>query len=52
LVVGSLGQVLVVGSPGQVSVVSGPDVRNHNSVGVKRTYLHELSFDHSHYGVA
>jgi hypothetical protein len=27
-------------------------VRNHNSVGVKRPYLHELSFDHSHYGVA
>jgi hypothetical protein len=28
------------------------DVRNHNSVGVKRPYLHELSFDHLHYGVA
>jgi len=27
-------------------------VRNHNSVGAKRPYLHELSFDHSHYGVA
>jgi hypothetical protein len=27
-------------------------VRNHNSVGMKRPYLHELSFDHSHYGVA
>jgi hypothetical protein len=27
-------------------------VRNHNSVGVKRPYLHELSFDHSHYGVS
>jgi hypothetical protein len=29
-----------------------PTVRNHNSVGVKRPYLHELSFDHLHYGVA
>jgi len=28
------------------------DVRNHNSVGMKRPYLHELSFEHSHYGVA
>jgi hypothetical protein len=28
------------------------DVRNHNSVGMKRPYLHELSFDHLHYGVA
>jgi transposase InsO family protein len=27
-------------------------VRNHNSVGVKRPYLHELSFYHLHYGVA
>jgi len=27
-------------------------VRNHNSVGVKRPYLNELSFDHLHYGVA
>jgi hypothetical protein len=27
-------------------------VRNHNSVGVKRPYLHELSIDHLHYGVA
>jgi hypothetical protein len=27
------------------------DVRNHNSVGVKRPYLHELSIDHLHYGV-
>jgi hypothetical protein len=27
-------------------------VRNHNSVGVKRPYLHELLFDHLHYGVA
>jgi hypothetical protein len=27
-------------------------VRNHNSVGVKRPYLHKLSFDHLHYGVA
>jgi hypothetical protein len=27
-------------------------VRNHNSVGVERPYLHELSFDHLHYGVA
>jgi hypothetical protein len=30
----------------------GDAVRNHNSVGVKRPYLHELSFDHLHYGVA
>jgi hypothetical protein len=29
-----------------------PGVRNHNSVGMKRPYLHELSFDHLHYGVA
>jgi hypothetical protein len=27
-------------------------VRNHNSVGMKRPYLHELSIDHLHYGVA
>jgi hypothetical protein len=26
-------------------------VRNHNSVGMKRPYLHELSIDHLHYGV-
>jgi hypothetical protein len=28
-----------------------PDVRNHNSVGMKKPYLHELSIDHLHYGV-
>jgi hypothetical protein len=28
------------------------DVRNHNSVGMNRPYLHKLSFDHLHYGVA
>jgi hypothetical protein len=28
------------------------DVRNHISVGVERAYLHELSIDHLHYGVA
>jgi hypothetical protein len=27
-------------------------VRNHISVGVERAYLHELSIDHLHYGVA
>jgi hypothetical protein len=27
-------------------------VRNHDSVGMKRPYLHKLSFDHLHYGVA
>jgi hypothetical protein len=26
-------------------------VRNHNSVGMKRPYLHELSIDHLYYGV-
>jgi hypothetical protein len=26
-------------------------VRNHNSVGMKRPYLHKLSIDHLHYGV-
>jgi len=35
-----------------IASASVPGVRNHNSVGVKRPYLHELSFDHSHYGVA
>jgi len=27
-------------------------VRNHNSVGMKRPYLHKLSIEHLHYGVA
>jgi hypothetical protein len=29
----------------------GCTVRNHNSMGMKRPYLHELSIDHLHYGV-
>jgi hypothetical protein len=28
------------------------NVRNHISVGVERAYLHKLSIDHLHYGVA
>jgi hypothetical protein len=31
---------------------NGDNVRNHISVGVERAYLHELSIDHLHYGVA
>jgi hypothetical protein len=39
-------------SPSTKGSASKHAVRNHNSVGVKRPYLHELSIDHSHYGVA
>jgi hypothetical protein len=35
----------------QDQIASDCDVRNHNSVGVKRPYSHELSIDHLHYGV-
>jgi len=31
---------------------NGDNVRNHISVGVERAYLHKLSIDHLHYGVA
>jgi hypothetical protein len=31
---------------------SAPAVGNHISVGMERAYLHELSIDHLHYGVA
>jgi hypothetical protein len=43
--------VISINTQDFLSKMEGFTVRNHNSVGMERAYLHELSIDHLHYGV-